>query len=114
MRYRLSQKSTYDTLSVNSKAKLHNADQDVPTLAKEIQELSSRIPSDSDELIDDELRQQLREKTHKLSLALETPGDTIQRIAYLVIIPLLMAIWFVVFLYTNTVPSSLCKPPLCA
>ena len=84
MRYRLSQKSTYDALSVNSKAQLHNADQDVPTLAKEIQELSSRISSDADEPIDDDLRQQLREKTHKLSLALETPGDTIQRIAYLV------------------------------
>ncbi|MCJ1310764.1 hypothetical protein MMC25_004431 [Agyrium rufum] len=77
----LSQNSTFDAISSHTRAEILGKDADISTLSQQVTSLAERIPKDGD--IDADLRQELRDATQKLNLALETPGDTVQRIAYL-------------------------------
>ena len=55
---------------------------DIPTLVSSVNEQVKHVSKDGS--IDLDQRRALQATVQTLSLALETPGDTIQRIAYLV------------------------------
>ena len=69
--------------SANDPKGIHNSESAKDTeVEKSITTLKDLLPKDGSGGSFD--REKLRDAAHKLSLALETPGDTVQRVAYLV------------------------------
>ena len=73
----MSSPSLYD-ISTSETSQDAETESLVTTLKGLLSKIGSRGPDD---------RKQLKETASKLSLALETPGDTVQRVAYLVRFP---------------------------